>query len=95
MAFARKEQALVEASRKIRLERGDLRGVHALMAGRARREAVDLGRVARRRDDQRSLADDAGDPRRPPIDCPTPKLDHARRRALALAERREHAAGQP
>ena len=89
-----KEKALTEAPGEVRLQRRDARLVDALMAGRARREALDLADVARRRNDQRALANDAGT-RAAHQSMRLPKLDHARGRALALAEGREHAARQP
>ena len=95
MAFAGEEKTFAKAPGEVRLERGDARFFHALMAGSARGEALDLADVARRRDDQRARPHDAGDPRVPPVDRAQAKLDHARRRAFALAERRQHAAGKP
>ena len=95
MAFVSEEQALVKAPGEIGLERCDPRAVDALMAGGARREPVDLACVARRRDDQRAFALDARNARIPPVDRALAELNHASRGALALAERRQHAARQP
>ena len=53
----------------------------------ARGEALDLADVARRRDDQRAGARRRRERLRvPPVDRAGAKLDHARRRALALAD---------
>ena len=95
MPFAREEETFAEAAGEVRLERGDLRLVRALVAVRALSEAVDLARVARRRDDQRAFALHARNARVPPVDRALAHRDDGRGRALALAKRREHSPGQP
>ena len=71
-----------------------LRFVHALMAARARGEAVDLARVARRRDDERAFARDARNARVPPVERalaesrrPTRARSRPRKRARACRRR--------
>jgi hypothetical protein len=95
MTLGGEEETVAKARRKIGLERGDPRLIGPLMPARALGEAVDLGDVARRSDDQRAGANDPGDTRLPPVDRTLAKLDHAPGRAFALAERRQHAARKP
>src|ERR1700733_11196094 len=95
MAFGHEEQPLAEAPCEIRLKLGDARFVHWRMRLGPRREAVDLARVARRRDDQRAFARHAGRAYVPPVDRALAKLDNALRRAFALAERSQHSARKP
>ena len=95
MAFVNEEQPLAKAPGKIGLELRNARFVHWCMRLRPRREAVDLARVARRRDHQRAFARHAGGARVPPVDRALAKLDNALRRAFALAERGQHSARKP
>ena len=95
MALAGEEQAVAETSGEIGFERGDPRLVRPLMPARAPRRS---GRSRRRRAAARRPAcrrARPGDARVPPVDRAFAQLDHALRRALALAERREHAARKP
>jgi hypothetical protein len=95
MALAGEEQPLAEASRQVRLQRSDRVGIDALPFPRSCGETVDLADVARRRDDEGAVAHHPWDPRSPPIQRFRAALDHRGRSALALAERRQHAAGEP
>ncbi len=95
MALAGVEQALAKSTGKVGLELCDARFVDSLVAARARREALNLGDIARRRDHQASGANDVLHALRPPIDRLRATQNNALRRAFALAERREHAAGEP
>src|SRR5271156_2157480 len=95
MALASEEETGAKTSAEIGFERGDPRLIRPLMPARAPGEAVDLADIARRRDDQRASARDSGDARVPPVDRAFAQIDHALRRAFALAERRQHAACKP
>src|SRR5579863_185388 len=68
MTFLSEEQASAESSGEVRLQRGDARFLDALVILGARCKAIDLAGVARRRDDQRAVAGDAGDAPLPPGD---------------------------
>src|SRR5271166_2091057 len=95
MPLAGEEEAFAEPSGKIRLEHRDARVVDALLMRCTLSETLDLRNVARRRDHKRAFTHDARDARVPPVDRAPPEFDNFARRALALAERREHAAREP
>ncbi len=96
MAFVGEEQALAETPREIRLQLRNARFVHPHMRLRPRREAVDLTDVARRRDNQRALARITPGTRASHQSiAPWPSSTTLLGRALALAERSEHAAREP
>src|SRR5271166_5557843 len=95
MPFAGEEKPPVKPPREVRLERRDARFVHPLMARSALGETLDLADVAWRGEDQRALAHDPRHMCVPPADRALPEIRHPGWRALALAERREHATREP
>ena len=69
--------------------------IDGLVAPRRAGEAVELGGVAARRDDQRAARLHAADPVAPPAQGPPPGRDDRPGRDLALAIGGQHPAGQP
>ena len=95
MRFFGKEQPRAEAPGECRFERGDLVGADAQMPLGAAGEARELGRLARRREDEASLPHDIGHARRPPVDRAARPHHEPGTRVLGLAEGREHGPGEP
>ena len=95
MAFVRKEQALANPPRKLRLERADPIRIERLMAPRRARESRKIWRVAWRGDHQSAGSRNGGAMRLPPVERRSAKPDDVLRRAFALAMGRQHAAGDP
>jgi len=94
MAFLGVEQAGVKAPREIRLHFGQLVGRERAVALRQAREADQLAAVAGMGHDQRAVADDARERRAPDVERPEAEILHDVRRRLALAEGRQHGAGE-
>ena len=96
MGFLGEIKAVVEASGQVRFEHGDLLAIDMAVATRTRCEAPDLGGVATRRNQQCPVKPNgAGHRFLPPTGRLSAERHHGLFSALALAEGREHAAGEP